>query len=107
MRIKLTTDEELLASLEKAHAEDVLSSAYSNEEVVASIRADGGDPEGIGQRGAGEYRQRQRRKWKNYFLTYVGTAETHNKPSFLFFAGKMRHIVKNKFVTIRLLTGIN
>ncbi|MDH8106962.1 hypothetical protein QIG23_26585, partial [Klebsiella pneumoniae] len=62
---------------------------------------------GIRQRGTGEYRQRQRRKGKNYFLTYVGTAETHNKPSFLFFAGKMRHIVKNKFVTIRLLTGIN
>lgn len=57
MPIKLTTDEELLASLEKAHAEDVLSSAYSTEEVVASIRADGGDPEGIGQRGVAFVKQ--------------------------------------------------
>lgn len=51
MPIKPTTDEELLASLEKAHAEDVLTLAYSSEEVVASIRADGGAPESIGQRG--------------------------------------------------------
>ena len=40
-----------------AAAEDVLSSAYSTEEVVASIRADGGDPEGIGQRGVAFVKQ--------------------------------------------------
>lgn len=40
-----------------AHAEDVLSSAYSTEDVVASIRADGGDPEGIGQRGVAFVKQ--------------------------------------------------
>ena len=38
-------------------AEDVLSSEYSTEDVVASIRADGGDPEGIGQRGVAFVKQ--------------------------------------------------
>lgn len=52
MPTKPTTDEDLLARMDESYAEDLLTANYSAEEIIASIRAEGGDPAGIGQRGA-------------------------------------------------------
>jgi hypothetical protein len=51
---KKRTDEELLAAIQQAEADDDLAEieAMSPDELNASIRADGGDPEAIGARGA-------------------------------------------------------
>mgnify|MGYP000910365544 CR=1 FL=1 len=65
-RIRNEEHKEQITKRQSAAAEDVLSSAYSTEEVVASIRADGGDPEGIGQRGVAFVKQlldKRRRAW--------------------------------------------
>ena len=52
MPTKATTDEDLLARMDESYADDLLTANYSAEEIIAGIRAEGGDPAGIGQRGA-------------------------------------------------------
>lgn len=47
-----SSDEELLALMAGALAEDVLSDAYPSEDVADEIRRGGGDPGAIGERGA-------------------------------------------------------
>jgi hypothetical protein len=52
MSKKSLTEHELLDRLDASLASDVLTEAYSQEEVAEAIKAAGGDPAKVGQRGA-------------------------------------------------------
>jgi len=52
MSKKSLTEQQLLERLDESLAKDVLTDAYSPDEVNAAIRAAGGDPAALGQRGA-------------------------------------------------------
>ena len=52
MSKKPLNEEEILSQLDASLAEDVLNSSYSDADVLAALRAAGGDAEAIGRRGA-------------------------------------------------------
>jgi len=52
MSNKSLTDQELIDRLDASLANDVLTDAYTPEEVAEAIREAGGDPEALGRRGA-------------------------------------------------------
>ena len=67
MSNKSLTDRELLDRLDASLAKDVLTEAYTQEEVVEAIRAAGGDPAALGQRGAelaNQLLKERRLSWK-------------------------------------------
>lgn len=52
MSKKSLTEQELLDRLDASLARDVLTEAYTQEEIAEAIKAAGGDPAAVGQRGA-------------------------------------------------------